>query len=187
MSEYLECVIPGVEQWIDDTYSSMTHPSHYYFVPRGVAGDPGGCRYNSRSLEYCGTGDVYLGEDSVWEQYSIFGDAAPVVVLAHEVTHSFQHNVGMQLTTGRAEIRYENQADCGAGAFMAYAAEQGWMNVEDDIVDLAGSLDAAASAETVTRDHGTSQERLGAFDASYLSGAGMHACVPYVPEIPIIA
>ena len=190
MEVYLDCVIPSVAQWIDATYTDMTHPSNYYFVPAGTSGTEGdnGCAYDETSLKYClSSGNIYLGEAALWEQYSVFGDAAPVVVLAHEVTHHFQNVTGVPTSTTPAEqIPKENQADCGAGAFMAYAAQQGWMDVQDDIVDLAGSLMAAAEAEGPDRTHGTVDQRLAAFDVGYLSGEGLYACNDFLPGTPII-
>lgn len=190
MPLYLECVLPAVEEWIDATYEDMPHPQAYYFVPGGVSDDTG-CSYDSWSLQYClGSASVYLGEDSVWEQYSVHGDAAPVVVLAHEVTHHFQNMVRMAPPqVANDQIRYENQADCGAGAFMNRAFELGQMNPADDIRDLAGSLVAAAEMEGDGRTHGTIQERLEAFDRGYLASETppLAACVGFVPEQPIVS
>ncbi len=190
MAVYLDCVLPSVAQWIDATYADMTHPTNYYFVAAGVSGAEadGGCAYDENSLQYCPwSGNVYLGEAALWEQYSVYGDAAPVVVLAHEVTHHFQNVAGVPAsTTPEEQIPKEDQADCGAGAFMAYAAEQGWLDVEDDIVDLAGSLTAAGETEGPDRTHGTVDERLAAFDVGYLSGEGLYACDAFLPGTPII-
>jgi predicted metalloprotease len=189
MAVYLDCVLPSVAQWIDATYTNIPHPTNYYFVPVGYAGTDGdgGCPYDETSLQYCpSSGNIYLGEAALWAQYSIFGDAAPVVVLAHEVTHHFQNVAGVpRSTTPNEQIAQENQADCGAGAFMAYAKQQGWMNAEDDIVDLAGSLIAAAETEGPDRTHGTIDERLAAFYVGYLSTEGVSACVGFVPGTPI--
>jgi uncharacterized protein len=191
MAVFLDCVIPSVEQWIDATYADMTHhPANYYFVPVGVAGTEGDgrCPYNDNLLAYCRpSGNIYLGEAALWQQYSVFGDAAPVVIVAHEVTHHFQNVAGVPpSTTLNEEIPKENQADCGAGAFMGYAKQQGWMNVQDDIIDLANSLANAGESEGPDRTHGTIDERLAAFYVGYLSAEGLYACVDFLPETPII-
>lgn len=188
MDDYLECILPAVEQWIDATYQNMPSPSAYNFVPAGLSGqEPNGeCQYDENALKYCFASQaVYFGEAAVWELYDGFGDAAPALVAAHEVTHHFQLVADMPL---EEHPRYENQADCGAGAFMAYARTQGWMNVDDDIVDLAGALAAAGMAEGPGRTHGTREERLAAFDQAYLSqnGQPMQACLSFVPEIAIV-
>lgn len=69
------------------------------------------------------------------------------------------------------QIRYENRADCGAGAFMSYARERGWMNMADDLQDLPGSLIAASESEGPDQQHGTIQERLQSFDRGYPSSS----------------
>lgn len=191
MLQYLSCVVPGVEMWIDTVYSNMPHPAGYFFVPRRVAGsDASGCPYDEESLSYClGSQTVYLGESAVWRQYDTHGDAAPVVVIAHEVTHHFQRILHMpRAVEPNDQIRYENQADCGAGAFMAYASRAGMMNRDDDIADLAGSLTEAGEHEGRERQHGTIEERLAAFDRGYRSAdpQPMSACIDYVPEVPIV-
>lgn len=192
MPDYLTCIIPGVEQWIDTVYAQMPHPLGYYYVPEGVNGTIDQCPVAPDSLEYCNTNQyVYLGQDAIWEQYSVYGDAAPVVVLAHEVTHHFQNTIGMPKPQVPNDlIKTENQADCGAGAFMAWARSQGMM-AKDDINDLAGSLQAAGESEShgERRTHGTIQERLNAFDQSYTSGLQqpMEACNSFVPTTPIFS
>lgn len=191
MADYLACVLPSVESWIDASYSGMSHPTAYYFVPAGVSGTDVDCEYDDTDLQYCDTPQsVYLGERAVWKQYHEKGDAAPVLVVAHEVTHHFQHVLNMTPAhVPNEQIRYENQADCGAGTFMNYARQKGWLNVDDDITDLAGSLQAAGEADrTPKSSHGTVQERLSAFDLGYLSTDAhpLTACISFVPETPII-
>jgi uncharacterized protein len=191
MPAYLQCIVPIVDGWLSRYYPGMPHPSGYYFIPPGVTGivgAPGICDFSDRALQYCPLdAGVYLGARSVWEQYSRFGDAAPPTVISHEVTHHIQNMRGIQTERGRAEIPVENQADCGAGAFMAYSRENGLM-ARDDIVDLAGSLAAAGSAEGADRNHGTIAERLNSFDLSYTSGlpVPMVACNAFFPSSPLI-
>lgn len=190
MPSYLECVLPGVVQWLGSVYQRMPPPEAFVFVPRGFTGNDSGCELNATVLQYCKPSrTVYFGEQAVWEQYTTFGDAAPAVIAAHEVTHHVQELLRMpQPTVPNDVIRYENQADCGAGAFMAYAREQGWLSVADDVEDLAGSLQAAGEDDGPERTHGTIDERLRSFDLAYLSKTAqpMAACVPFVPEVPII-
>lgn len=190
MPAYLSCIVPDVDQWLGTFYPGMPHPSGYYFVPPGGqfrTGCTGAATQDS--LMYCpGDGAVYLGAAAVWSQYSGHGDGAPVTVLAHEVTHHIQHMRGMPPSqTPRAQIRYENQADCGAGAFMAYSRNMGRL-AKNDIRDLAGSLVEAASREGPGRDHGTIDERLNSFDLSYLSTLPipLWACNQFVPELPLM-
>ena len=110
-------------------------------------------------------------------------------ILAHEVTHHFQRSVRMTpAQTPNEQIRYENQADCGAGAFMSYAEKRGRLDRADDLRDLAGSLTAAGEAESDQQSHGTIRERLAAFDRAFLGSwdPPLVACNTFVPEKPII-
>jgi uncharacterized protein len=86
--------------------------------------------------------------------------------------------------TPNETVPSENQADCGAGAFMANADNQGLLDYPDDIRDLAGSLASVGELEGPERTHGTIQERLSAFDRGFASG--LFACNAYVPQAPII-
>lgn len=191
MPVFLECVLGGVEAWIDATYKNIPHPRAYYFASHGTRGE-NGCRggFDADTLAYCpASQSVYLGEDAVWQQYSTYGDAAPVVVLAHEVTHHFQFVAKMPpARSPNEQIRYENQADCGAGTFMNYAEKQGFLDREDDVRDLAGSLAAAGEQESDKQSHGTIQERLASFDRGFLStGSPLAACNAFVPEKELIS
>jgi uncharacterized protein len=189
MDSYLTCIIPGVEQWIDATYVRMPHPVGYFYVPHGVKGSDG-CNFDSAALQYCGYPQkVYLGEDALWDLYHGSGDAAPALVLAHEVTHHFQHARGMDTgREGNAEIPYEDQADCGAGAFMNFAAQQGWLDVQSDVYDLADALAKAGEAESADRTHGTPEERLQSFDLAYTSTSlnPLAVCNRFVPSVPLV-
>jgi predicted metalloprotease len=192
MAAYLGCIVPHVEQWIDAVYREMPHPSAYWFVPEGAESeDSAGCTYDSGALKYCFDHEtIYMGEAAVWEQYTTYGDAASVVVLAHEVTHHFQNMSDMpRATVPNEQVRYENQADCGAGAFIAWAEAQGFLDRNDDIADLAGSLMAAGASEGPGQDHGTIEQRLGWFDAAYLSDYDqpLFACNELVSEVALIA
>ncbi|MGH3433137.1 MAG: neutral zinc metallopeptidase [Thermocrispum sp.] len=190
MPAYLECVLPAIVQWQGSVYRQMPSPQAFRFVPAGFTGNDSGCAISDQNLQYCKPSrTVYLGEAAVWDQYTRFGDAAPAVIAAHELTHHFQEIMQMPKPTVPNEaIRYENQADCGAGAFMAYARAQGWLNVEDDIVDLAGALKAAGQTDGPQRTHGTIDERLQSFDLAYLSQGRqpLADCVSFVPEVPIL-
>jgi predicted metalloprotease len=192
MGTFLECVLPGVEDWVQATYERMPMPRAYYFVPTGSRGtDEAGCPFDSTALQYCpGSGNIFLGEDSVWEQYAGYGDAAPVIVLAHEMTHHLQRMGRMTpAQVPNEQIRYENQADCGAGAFMNYAREMGMMNMDDDLQDLPGSLIAASESEGPDQMHGTMQERLQSFDRGYSSESRppLLDCNDFVPERAILS
>src|SRR5262245_4714500 len=66
MPIFLECVLGGIEAWIDVSYHGMPHPQAYYFVPSGYEGADG-CRFTAQTMAYClGPRVVYLGEDAIW-------------------------------------------------------------------------------------------------------------------------
>ncbi|GAF49411.1 neutral zinc metallopeptidase [Rhodococcus wratislaviensis] len=191
MPGYLKCVLPDVEAWIDYQYLDMPHPASYQFVPQGVSGTtPSGCAFDETSLAYClGDQTVYLGESAVWKLYQGTGDAAPALVVAHEVTHHFQNYIGVgRATTANEQIRYENQADCGAGAFMAYARQQGLVDGNDDVRELATALVDVGESEGPHQSHGTVEQRVRSFYLAYSSSLRlpMAECIPFVPETPII-
>ncbi len=191
MLGYLECVLPEIEGWIDQQYLNMPHPSSYRFVPRGMRGSTrAGCPFDENALQYClGDQAVFLGEAAVWRLYRGIGDAAPALVVAHELTHHFQNQIGMRsATTANEQIRYENQADCGAGAFMAYARQQGLLGGNDDVRELATALVEVGESEGPRQSHGTVEQRLKSFYLAYSSSlqSPMVACNAFVPETPII-
>lgn len=188
MPDYLACIVPVVEEWIDVVYAGMPHPAGYYFVPIGYQAWDGGCDVDAAALMYCRNSErVYFGEASTWELYANYGDASMAAIAAHEATHHFQFKLGMPSSDGPEQIRYENQADCGAGAFMLYSYRRGYMNPTDDIADLANTLKAAGEAEGTDRTHGTVEERVASFKHAYYSRLKqpMYACVAFVPEVPI--
>src|SRR6266496_4569423 len=158
MPQYLACVVPNIDRWIDSTYPAMEHPKGYYFIPSGVSDvlvtAEGNCPLNDEVLQYCsGVDQIFLGQKAVWQQYSLYGEAAPSAVVAHELGHHFQHVVKMTRAMGNAQIRYENQADCVAGAYIAWARGHGVMS-KSDVRNLSGSLIDASEADGPGRDHG---------------------------------
>jgi len=190
MDDYLGCIVPGVEEWIDDVYPGAPHPKGYYFVPLGKTGMDNKCEYDDRTLAYCVSPQtIYFGEQAVWAQYTRHGDAASALIMAHEVTHHFQNVANVpRARTPNEQIRYENQADCGAGAFISYANKKKWLNPKDDIIDLAGSLAAAGAAPGPDRSHGSPPERLAAFGRGFLGSQpnALRSCNRFVPEVPLV-
>jgi len=177
MGDYLECILHLLPEWTKRAYKQMPMPEGFQFVPAGHSSRVGtkeaGCSITDGALLYCTLDrQVYFGELSVWELYSKNGDAAPVTVAAHELTHHFQLMVEMPASqTYNEQIKYENQSDCGAGAFMKFADGMGYVDRDDDIKDLADALNAAGEEEGPDQSHGTSVERLTAFDRAYLSSS----------------
>ncbi|MGB9377390.1 MAG: neutral zinc metallopeptidase [Mycobacteriales bacterium] len=191
MDDYLACLTPGIEQWIGSVYSDMRSPKGFFFVAVGVTGKDGNCKFDDATLAYCGSSEnVYLGERAVWDQYTKHGDAASALIMAHEVTHHFQNVLHFRPARVAAEqIRYENQADCGGGAFIKYANQQGWIDPKDDLIDVGGSLAAAGAGPGPQRDHGSAPERLLAFFRGSVNTQQnpLSACNRYVPEIALVS
>ena len=127
------------------------------------------------------------------EQHAVIGEFAQAYVLAHEVGHHVQLELGMsdpfeqalnhgQRVTGDGglEVRAELQADCLAGVWAHHAQRRlDWLEPGD--IDAA--LNAAAtfgddslqrSANRTVRpetfNHGTSQQRTNWFKAGFTSG-----------------
>ncbi len=176
MPAYLECIIPLVSEW-NDTVGPR--PEGYYMVPRGIK-DSSFCSFDEYDFLYCSNGMVFVGEAEVWRLYSALGTAAVPAFLAHEITHHLQYESGRELgSPGSDQIPFENQADCGAGAFMAWAVEQGIFTTAD--ASVVADVLRQSGQEGPGSDHGTSQQRLDAFNAGYTSPLTppIAACEPY--------
>lgn len=184
MYDYLDCIVPSIDAWIDLVYASMPHPAGYMFIPVGAASqtaciDPTGepAIADEAAALYCPADEiVYLGEQATYDYYSNQGDASMAMAVAHEVGHHFEKQLGifellaMDGQTLSDTIATENLSDCISGAYVNYLSRNGYLNVEDDIEDLASVLVAIAAAEDdVTRDHGTLDERLNSFSLSFQS------------------
>ena len=161
MQAYLDQIIPLVEQFSDTAYTDMPHPAEYIYVPEGATG-PTECTdgYTDESYMYCPVDQtIYTGQRALWRYYSNLGDAAPATGFAHEWGHHVQTMVGVPpAQTPVGQISRENQADCIAGAWVAYADEQGWLNYPDDLNDIDALL-AAIARDEPGRSHGDLGER----------------------------
>ncbi len=196
---YLDCVIPGVDGWLDVVYQRMPHPNAYVYVPVGVVGEDECGQYDDTSAHYCpASQNIYLGHERVWGFYSVLGDASLFMVVAHEVMHHIQSQLGVYdhlatlsadgQVTPAATILAENQADCGAGAYLRYLYDNGYLTGEEDLNDLSATLSAIADAERDGRDHGKLAERMDSFNLAFSSDLQfpLFACNQVIPEVPII-
>jgi predicted metalloprotease len=182
MDEYVDAVLPMIEQWMEATWPQMTLPELVY-VASGESG-PEGCldgdgdraSFTSRSFEYCPPDlTVYVGQRTLWDIYSQTGDAGPAVGIAHEFGHHIQTQLNVPSPqTAAQSVQYENQADCLSGAWVKYTDEQGWLEVPDDIEDIELLFPLIGSAEGTDRDHGTTEEREEAFTDGF--NGGVTAC-----------
>lgn len=132
------------------------------------------------------------------QQFSVVGDFAQAYIIAHEIGHHVQLELGLsapfeealsnrQPVTGDGglEVRAELQADCLAGAWAHHAQKRlGWLE--------PGDIDAALHAAAVFGDdylqraqntairpetfsHGTSAQRVNWFKSGFVSGR-IEAC-----------
>ena len=132
---------------------------------------------------YCpGDSKVYVDLSFFNELSSRFGasgDFAMAYVIAHEVGHHVQQELGLLNRADRSSIETELQADCSAGLWLHSLRDQGIFTEEE----IKEALDAAAAVgddriqEKVigyinpeTWTHGSSQQRVRAFQTGYEQG-----------------
>jgi len=129
---------------------------------------------------YCPTdGKVYLDlsfYDTLKQRYGAPGDFAEAYVLAHEIGHHVQAQIGTMTEMRRAQqaqpaaanelsVALELQADCYAGVWAA-SADSRASSVGDD--RLAGRAGRIPNQETFT--HGTSAQRVQWFRTGFETG-----------------
>lgn len=170
MDEYVDQVARWMYDWLRDVWPSMPGsdwPTIRY-VPNGVRGrerctdyDGGPAYYTGDSFEYCWPDrTVYVGQNVLWEFYSLTGDAGPAMGIAHEFGHHLQYWLGVDPpVTSWQSINFENQADCLAGAWARYVDGRNGLELPDDLEDIDLLFPIIASAEGSDRDHGTEAER----------------------------
>jgi predicted metalloprotease len=120
------------------------------------------------------------------------GDAAPAVIVAHEIAHHVSNLLGFfalrdlgLVTTKQLEL----QADCWAGAWVAWVANRGLLET--------GDLEEAGTALFVVGDpswewfnpdgHGIGQQRVAAFLLGLLGGAFECADITVFPAASVTA
>jgi predicted metalloprotease len=107
--------------------------------------------------------------------FSRVGDSWVYLIIAHEWAHAVQARLGRALVTVDAEL----QADCLAGAALAGAARAGYLTFEPgDVEELDATLAAVADdfPWTSEGDHGSAEQRIGAFRRGADGGVG--SCLP---------
>ncbi|GAA4673755.1 hypothetical protein GCM10023215_01580 [Pseudonocardia yuanmonensis] len=193
MQAFYDELIALVDGFSAASYSSMSRPV-YRYVPSGTqrstacidtTGAPAVA--DGTTFNYCPADQtVYVGQDSLHELYSLSGDAAAALGLAHEWGHHVQTVVGVSATvvSQLGAIQSENQADCIAGAFLGHLDARGILE-PDDYADVNTVLPKIASGEDdLGRVHGTISERAAAVDLGL--GQGLGACNTYFPDTPVI-
>jgi hypothetical protein len=157
---------------------------------------------------YCPTdGKVYLDTDffaTMTQRLGAKGDFAAAYVVAHEVAHHVQNELGIlsqanalrarvsQADSNAISVRIELQADCLSGVWARHAAE-GLGTLEEG--DVAEAMNAAKQIgdDTLMRNagqrpveemftHGSSEQRQEAFAGGYSAG-DMRVCLRYSEDI----
>lgn len=195
MFDFLDAAYDHAQEWLTSEYGGTMPMPEVSFMEEGRQA-PEGCvdengapaMHTDLSYEHCGPdGAVYIGQRSLWQIYSEQGDAGAVAGLVHEIGHHLQWQAGVTavVDTLPERITAENQADCVAGAWIAYADTKGYLVYPDDIDDAAALVVAIASSENdPNRDHGTVQERANAMDYGITNG--LLGCNGYFPGQPLV-
>jgi len=179
--------IKFVAPYFEEVYENPPKPNAYRYIATGETADSVCGQNDSSVLAYCpGDSNIYIGQDSLWEIYSSStgGDAGIATVLAHEYGHHLQSSAGVpEAQTERETIPSENQADCVAGAWVAWADGKNFFATGEEN-EILGTLESAASAEGPNRDHGTAGERLEAIQLGFEGGLG--ECNAFYSRTPLI-
>ncbi|MBV9141567.1 MAG: neutral zinc metallopeptidase [Pseudonocardiales bacterium] len=194
IQNYIDEVRPRIVEFFQASYhEAVPGPSDYRFIPEGppmqsACTNKDGSRIylDAKAYDYCPDDQkVYLGQVSMWDLYYNDGEIAPAVALAHEWGHDIQHRKGVREPKNPDEsVRHENQADCVAGAWIAYADQRNWLKSED-VLTINKMLEDMARDEKVDRDHGTLEKRSKAMSLGIRRG--LKACNEFDPTTPIIA
>jgi hypothetical protein len=193
MDDFLDVAQELVLDFAFKEYSPQLLWVELRYVAEGESGESaclarGGvrARYSELSYEYCPANNtIYIGQKTLWSFYSEIGDVAPIVGLAHEFGHFMQSKSGVPApSTPQESIHHENQADCFAGAWFAYADETGLVERPDDLEDIDLILDRIGSSEDEKgRTHGTVDERKRSFEDGRVGG--LARCNAYYPTTPV--
>ena len=180
------------EYWIetlpDEFGVEWVQPDEFiaYYPPEEDGPDCGGEPVGAENAVYCYQGD---SDFIAWDEpglmlpfYEQFGDMADAVILAHEFGHGAQARLGLS-DQFPLTIESELQADCFAGAWAAWADEQGLLG-QDAADQAADAVVSVADPEGVPwndpQAHGTADERLTAF-ADGVDGGAANCYDYYAP------
>jgi hypothetical protein len=172
------------EYWIETMPTEFgvawTEPEEFiaYYPPEQDGPSCGGQPVGAENAVYCNqTGGDFIAWDEpglMVPYFEEYGDMANAVILAHEFGHGAQARLGLSDQFAYT-IESELQADCFAGAWAAWADEQGLLG-QDAADQAADAVISVADPEGVPWTdpdaHGTADERLEAFAAGVDGGAG---------------
>ncbi|WP_158843348.1 neutral zinc metallopeptidase [Saccharothrix deserti] len=175
-----------------DTFDKAWQPLEggiYSVDTADPAAKPPPCTEKASDVEgnafYCPSADAIA-----WDRAALlpvlkdrFGDAAVVIVLAHEVGHAVQNRMGITPEAERREpgrfptILTEAMADCFAGTFLKWVndGKSQHLNISSDTLDSAlGALiqfrDPVGTSQSDRSAHGNAFDRVSAFQDGYQQG-----------------
>jgi len=116
-----------------------------------------------------------------------YGDMGVTMVLAHEYGHAVQHQAGLN-NKNTPTLVSEQQADCFAGGYMRWVAEDksprftlstgdGLNNVLASVIAFRDPLLAEGDPEAGVDEHGSAFERLSAFQFGFTDGPSACAAI----------
>jgi len=116
-----------------------------------------------------------------------YGDMGITMVLAHEYGHAVQHQAGLK-GDGTPTLVAEQQADCFAGSYMRWVAEdnsprfslstgEGLNNVLAAVIAFRDPLLSEGDPEAGFDEHGSAFERLSAFQFGFTDGPSACAAI----------
>lgn len=184
--------VQRAEQMLTDYLTQLSAPRpHLVYIPSTTSvpspcpDSHGNATQHDRSFDYCPADDtVYIGQEVLWDTYRRYGQAALLSGLAHEYGHAIQADAHVPTPATTDEtIRHEDQADCLSGDVIDHLGERGLLTLPDDLAGIRRYLTATASADAPGRDHGTAEERIGAFTLGY--DGGLAACSRFYPATPL--
>lgn len=191
MATYFDFVLPIVDRFFEATWRSLPLPAHVYFIADGARtreaclDQTGSHLADDMSYAYCPADDnVYIGQHIAYQLYSLAGDVAPAIGIAHEFGHNVQQHAGVPDPQTDAEtLVHENQADCVSGAWLGYANNQRLLE-QGDVPAIERYLELIASSESdPNRTHGDFSER---GQSLQIGGEkGVSACNAFYPATPI--
>lgn len=154
-------------------------PPHFVLF-RGATESGCGGAYSEEGPHYCPDDQtIYLDETFFDELYNQFGgstgDVAQAYVIAHEVGHHVQDILGTQ----KESVQLELQADCYAGVWAHTIKDQGIFEPQEiqEALDAASAVgddhiqrESTGRVNPDTFTHGTSAQRVGAFNTGFAAG-----------------
>lgn len=202
MKEFMEVVLASTEDVWTDIFAQYgkRYPAPKLNLFSGQVQSACGLASAASGPFYCpGDSEVYLDlsfYQTLARQFGASGDFAYAYVLAHEVGHHVQNQIGIlpefnrmrqsmgKLEVNQTSVKVELQADCFAGVWGHYVEKQGWL--EEGDLDEALNAAVKIGDDAIQRrtqgyvvpdafNHGSSDQRRFWFKRGFDSGR-IEAC-----------